>query len=126
MSGPTSRKSSSAFWRFSASSTSRPLARRNAASPCRTAGSSSTRRIRDSATRLLRELHPPARRGEAHHDARPSLRAIARVDGPAVLLDHALDDREPQARAAFAPREEGLEGARERLGLEARAVVLDG
>src|SRR5512144_1569092 len=126
MSWPTSRKLARAFWRFSASSTWRPLARRNAASPCRTAGSSSTRRIRDSATRGLRDLHPLARRREPDDDACPALGPVDRLDGSAMLFDDAFHDREPEPGPALAAREERLEGARESLSFEAGAVVVDG
>src|SRR5258708_34439615 len=67
---------------------------------------------------------PLPRRRQPERDHRPSLGAIGRFDRTGVLVEDAVDDREPQAGPTIAAREEWLEYALQVARPEAAAAVL--
>ena len=125
MSGGALRNAASASAQLSASTTSKPRPRRKSQTPKRTAGSSSTSRTRlpDGVTHGRPHARPG--HGQPHGHDGAALGPVARPDPAAVVLDDALDDREAEAGAAAAAREERLEDPGQVLRAEARARVPD-
>src|SRR3954470_23848584 len=62
-------------------------------------------------------------RGEGHRGDRSAARAVLQADGATVLVDHLLDDGQPQTRSGHGPRlirpVEAIEDERQRFGRHA-------